>query len=297
MALAFDCADPVTGALVKLNGAGAYQAAVHCAAVSAAKRLAGWSRQQRAAAAAAAAAELAAGVASAAAAAAAPALAAGEAAEWPPLPTREGPAPAAPTTATAATACTPSTDAGGLTLPRRISERGTSQDSETGVLGCALDAALAAGGGGGGGAAAAASGLAPHRRRGATTPPPPAGGARPNDDVRRALAHMTASLKRLHAAAAAAAAAADAAGRAAGAAGAAPSSSSTSTSTAQALQRATVAAGVDPAALRSLQARVVGLLRAMPRPTGGAAVQQPMGPPAGPRVAVGGPAGVGPPSP
>ena len=47
MQLAFDCADPVTGGLVKLNGAGAYQAAVHCAAISAAKRMASWSRAQR----------------------------------------------------------------------------------------------------------------------------------------------------------------------------------------------------------------------------------------------------------
>ena len=47
MQLAFDCADPVTGALVKLNGAGAYQAAVHCAAISAAKRMATWARAQR----------------------------------------------------------------------------------------------------------------------------------------------------------------------------------------------------------------------------------------------------------
>ncbi|KAK9831492.1 hypothetical protein WJX81_002044 [Elliptochloris bilobata] len=61
MQLAFDCADPVSGHLVKLNGAGAYQAAVHCATISAAKRLRGWSRRrialsQAAAAAAAAAA-------------------------------------------------------------------------------------------------------------------------------------------------------------------------------------------------------------------------------------------------
>jgi hypothetical protein len=42
MQLAFDCADPVSGALVKLNGAGAYHAAVHCASISAAKRAAAW---------------------------------------------------------------------------------------------------------------------------------------------------------------------------------------------------------------------------------------------------------------
>lgn len=35
------------GQLLKLNGAGAYQAAVHCATISAAKRLRGWSRQRR----------------------------------------------------------------------------------------------------------------------------------------------------------------------------------------------------------------------------------------------------------
>lgn len=39
MHLAFDCADPVSGQLVKLNGSGAFQAAVHCATISAAKRL------------------------------------------------------------------------------------------------------------------------------------------------------------------------------------------------------------------------------------------------------------------
>eukprot|EP00884_Botryococcus_braunii_P010559 jgi/Botrbrau1/19504/Bobra.0035s0005.1 len=39
MQLAFDCSDPLTGKLVKLNGAGAFAAAVHCATVSAAKRL------------------------------------------------------------------------------------------------------------------------------------------------------------------------------------------------------------------------------------------------------------------
>lgn len=48
------------GHLVKLNGAGAYHAAVHCATISAAKRLRGWSRRRialsQAAAAAAAAA-------------------------------------------------------------------------------------------------------------------------------------------------------------------------------------------------------------------------------------------------
>lgn len=39
MQLAFDCADPVTGALVKLSGAGSFHAAVHCATVSAARRM------------------------------------------------------------------------------------------------------------------------------------------------------------------------------------------------------------------------------------------------------------------
>ncbi|KAK9811119.1 hypothetical protein WJX73_003837 [Symbiochloris irregularis] len=39
MHLAFDCADPLSGQLVKLNGSGAFQAAVHCATISAAKRL------------------------------------------------------------------------------------------------------------------------------------------------------------------------------------------------------------------------------------------------------------------
>lgn len=34
------------GHLVKLNGAGAYHAAVHCATISAAKRLRGWSRRR-----------------------------------------------------------------------------------------------------------------------------------------------------------------------------------------------------------------------------------------------------------
>ncbi|BDA48669.1 hypothetical protein COCOBI_12-3510 [Coccomyxa sp. Obi] len=53
MQLAFDCADPISGQLLKLNGAGAYQAAVHCATISAAKRLRGWSRQRRAMASAA----------------------------------------------------------------------------------------------------------------------------------------------------------------------------------------------------------------------------------------------------
>lgn len=42
-------ADVGAGQLLKLNGAGAYQAAVHCATISAAKRLRGWSRARRAA--------------------------------------------------------------------------------------------------------------------------------------------------------------------------------------------------------------------------------------------------------
>jgi hypothetical protein len=36
-----------TGHLVKLNGAGAYQAAVHCATISAAKRMRGWGGRSR----------------------------------------------------------------------------------------------------------------------------------------------------------------------------------------------------------------------------------------------------------
>ncbi|KAK9837881.1 hypothetical protein WJX74_007044 [Apatococcus lobatus] len=39
MNLVFDCAEPTTGSLLKLNGPGAFNAAVHCAKVSAAKRL------------------------------------------------------------------------------------------------------------------------------------------------------------------------------------------------------------------------------------------------------------------
>ncbi|KAK9865510.1 hypothetical protein WJX84_007725, partial [Apatococcus fuscideae] len=39
MNLIFDCAEPTTGSLLKLNGPGAFNAAVHCAKVSAAKRL------------------------------------------------------------------------------------------------------------------------------------------------------------------------------------------------------------------------------------------------------------------
>ncbi|KAK9815830.1 hypothetical protein WJX72_010393 [[Myrmecia] bisecta] len=42
MNLTFDCADPATGQLLKLNGAGAYNAAVHCAAVAASKRMPGF---------------------------------------------------------------------------------------------------------------------------------------------------------------------------------------------------------------------------------------------------------------
>ncbi|CAL5223859.1 g6446 [Coccomyxa viridis] len=47
MQLAFDCADPMTGLPMKLNGSGAYQAAVHCATISAAKRIRMWQQQQR----------------------------------------------------------------------------------------------------------------------------------------------------------------------------------------------------------------------------------------------------------
>ena len=164
--LAFDCADPVTGALVKLNGAGAYQAAVHCASVSAAKR---------------------------AAAAASPEAVA----------TPEVPCPCAPQTS----------------MDRAAA---SSTESEASALDDAIAAALQAGGDGRAGVPPPRGGATAARRprRAPSRPRPPA-------DMRRALASMSASLKRLQ----------DAHAR---------------------------GGGVDTTALRALESRVADLVAALP---------------------------------